>query len=168
MTTKTSKPPLVETTEFDEDWLSQEMEKGKTYGEFLGELFPQMLVDGKHGWQVLAEKPENKHDLDLMLACCKAQIEESSITQCYPAPAYFKRVAIILRKQKDYEREIGIIEFYWALCDRVLDSRRKSNDLMYDEKYSVIQHNALKKDFEHRYSKAQLLLSKQSQKMVDG
>ena len=47
-------------------------------------MFPQTLVDGKQTWEVLKDSPESKHDLDLMLACCKAEMESSQINLWFP------------------------------------------------------------------------------------
>ena len=157
---KASEPPLVETTEFGTDWYLEQCNAGKTSGEILGMMFPQTLVDEKQTWEVLKDAPENKHDLDLMLACCKAEMESSQINLWFPAPAYFKRVAIILRKQKDYAREIGIIELYWQLCDRVYETKRKDGA----RAQLMAQHSGLKAGFQKRYDKAKLLLEKQRAK----
>ena len=157
---KASEPPLVETTEFGTDWYVEQCNAGKTSSEILGMMFPQTLVDGKQTWEVLKDSPESKHDLDLMLACCKAEMESSQINLWFPAPAYFKRVAIILRKQKDYAREIGIIELYWQLCDRVYETKRKDGA----RAQLMAQHSGLKAGFQKRYDKAKLLLEKQRAK----
>ena len=141
---KASEPPLVETTEFGTDCYFEQCNAGKTSGER----------------EVLKDAPENKHDLDLMLACCKAEMESSQINLWFPAPAYFKRVAIILRKQKDYAREMGVIELYWQLCDRVYETKRKDGA----RAQLMAQHSGLKAGFQKRYDKAKLLLEKQRSK----
>ena len=157
---KTDEPPLVETTEFGTDWYVEQCNAGKTSSEILGMMFPQTLVDGKQAWEVLKEAPENKHDLDLMLASCKAEMESSQINLWFPAPTYFKRVASILRKQKDYAREIGIIQLYWQLCDRIYETKRKDGA----RAQLMAQHSGLKAGFQKRYDKAKLLLEKQRSK----
>ena len=117
-------------------------------------MFPQTLVDGKQSWEVLNQMPEKKNDLDPMLACCKAEMESAQTNSCFPATAYFKRAAIILRNQKDYAREIGIIQLYWQLCDRVYESKRRDGA----RAQLMAQHLGLKADFQKRYEKARLLL----------
>ncbi len=159
---KPSEPPLVETLEFSEDWYIDQANSGKTCGEIFGMMFPQTLVDGKQCWEILENNPESKHDLNLMLACCRAQMEQSQIELTAPAPAYFRRVAIILRKQKDYARDIGIIELYWRLCDRVLEEKENRGRIR--EERLEARLSALKADFQPRYDKAKLLLEKQMQK----
>ena len=157
---KTAKPPLVETTEFGTDWYVEQCNAGKTFGEILGMMFPQTLVDGKQTWEVVKDAPENKHDLDLMLASCKAEMESSQINLWFPAPTYFKRVASILRKQKDYARELGIIQLYWQLCDRIYETKRR-----YGARAQLMaQHSGLKAGFQKRYDKAKLLLEKKRSK----
>ena len=157
---KPSEPPIVETTEFDADWYFEQGNSGKSSGEILGMMFPQTLVDGKQTWEVLKQTPENKNDLDLMLACCKTEMESAQTNICFPAPTYFKQVAIILRKQKDYAREIGIIQLYWQLCDRVYESKRRDGA----RAQLMAQHSGLKADFQKRYEKAKLLLEKKRTK----
>ena len=161
---KASEPPLVETTEFSTDWYVEQGNAGKTCGEIFGMMFPQTLVDGKQCWEILKENPDNKHDLDLMLACCRAQMEESAIEAIsMPAPAYFERVAIILRKQKDYAREIGIIELYCSICDRVLENREK----LPKERTRHLPGVPYEEIFEKRLVKAKALLEKQRAQAQD-
>ena len=160
MSPKASEPPLVESTEFGTDWYSEQCNAGKTSCQILGMMFPQTLVDGPQNCEALQQAPENKHDLDLMLACCKAEMESSQINLWFPAPTYFKRVASILRKQKDYAREIGIIQLYWQLCDRIYETKRKDGA----RAQLMAQHSGLKAGFQKRYDKAKLLLDKKRSK----
>ena len=157
---KPSEPLFVETTEFSADWYVAQGNSGKTSGEILGLMFPQTLVDRQQDWEALQQAPENKHDLDLMLACCKAEMKSSQINLRFPAPNYFKRVASILRKQKDYAREIGIIQLYWQLCDRIYETKRKDGA----RAQLMAQHSGLKAGFQKRYDKAKLLLEKKRSK----
>ncbi|MDC3049158.1 hypothetical protein OA162_05595, partial [Synechococcus sp. AH-736-A19] len=73
----------------------------------------------------------------------------------FPAPDCFKRVASLLRKQKDYARELGIVELYWQLCDSVFEGVKRRDGL---RAQLMAQHSALKAGFKKRYDKAQLLL----------
>ena len=77
------------------------------------ELGGLTLVDGKNTHEILKD-PEAKHNLGLMLACCEAELERADIFESQPAPYYFKRAAILLNKQKEYDKEIKICELY---CD---------------------------------------------------
>ena len=119
-------------------------------------MFPQTRDVEKQDWKVVRDSPENKNNLDLMLACCKAEIETSQSQLAFPAPDCFKRVASLLRKQKDYARELGIVELYWQLCDSVFEVVKRRDGL---RAQLMAQHSALKAGFKKRYDKAQLLLA---------
>ena len=153
-----AKPHLVETVESDLDWWFGPEYTNKTSNEILRMMFPQTLVSKKQDWKALKDSPKNKNDLDLMLACCKSEIETSESQLFFPTPACFKRVAIILHKQKDYYRELGIIELYWQRCDRVYEGVKKRDGL---RAQLMAQHSALKAGFKKRYDKAKLLLEMQ-------
>ncbi len=75
----------------------------------------------------------------------------------FPAPFYFKRAAILFRKEKMYEKELQIIEFYWRAIDEVMGKNKKLRRR---------QGLALKHDFEHRYLKAKELLEKQRNRSI--
>ena len=90
-----------------------------------------------------------------MLACCKAEIEASQSNFVFPAPECFKRVTSLLRKQKDYARELGIVELYWQLCDSVFEELKRRDGL---RAQLMAQHSALKAGLKKRHVKAQLLL----------
>jgi len=141
--------PLVSNNDLNVDEYL-DLRINKTYGEVLGLLVPDTLVDGKQTWEFAHEA---KNDLQRMLECCRAELEGMRAVGQFPAPFYFTRAAIIFRKQKMYFKEIEIIEFYWRAVDEVA---RKNNNL------SSQQAKALKKGFEHRYAKAKMLLAKQN------
>ena len=94
-----------------DDWM--ERFNGKRWGQIVGENVPETLVDGEEPPYWIQHK-EGKHDLDLMLRCCEAQLYYAIVGDV-PAPAYFLRVAIIYSKQKQFEKEIQICEFYLRL-----------------------------------------------------
>ena len=150
-----SRPTLVETSDSDLDWSLGADCAGKTPGEILSMMFPQMVGVEKQDWKALKGAPENKNNFDLMLACCKAEIEASQSKFVFPAPDCFKRVASLLRKKKDYERELGIVELYWQLCDSVFEELKRRDGL---RAQLMAQHSALKAGFQKRHVKAQLLL----------
>lgn len=82
----------------------------KTSGEIIAEVTGGAnLVDGKQTWEYAEE---NKHDIDIMLRCCEAELKTMRVTGLGPAPYYFERVAIIARKQKNYALEVDICEKY--------------------------------------------------------
>ena len=67
-----------------------------------------------------------KHDLATMRACCAAEADsywrQPEGERLCAAPYYFERVAILLRKAKDYTGEIDICERWKAIAD---DYRRQ-------------------------------------------
>tara|TARA_B100001540_G_C15523595_1_gene513616 strand:- start:65 stop:553 length:489 start_codon:yes stop_codon:yes gene_type:complete len=150
-----SKPPLTDAVDRDLDWSSGAEGAGKTPDEALVMMFPQTCGVEKQDWRVVKDSPENKNNLDLMLACCKAEIETSQSKHVFPAPDCFKRVASLLRKQKDYARELGIVELYWQLCDSVFEEVKRRDGL---RAQLMAQHSALKAGFKKRYEKAHFLL----------
>ena len=150
-----SKPTLVETDDSDLEWSFGADCAGKTPGEILAMMFPQTRGVEEQDWKAVKDSPENKKNLDLMLACCKAEIEASQSKFVFPAPDCFKRVASLLRKKKDYERELGIVELYWQLCDSVFEELKRRDGL---RAQLMAQHSALKAGLKKRHVKAQLLL----------
>ena len=149
------KTSLVEPVECELDWSFEAECTGKTPGEILAMMFPQTQGLEKQDWKAVKDSPENKKDLYLMLACCKDEIETSQGKLIFPEPACFKRVAILLRKQKDYARELGIVELYWQLCDSVYEEVKRRDGL---RAQLMAQHSALKAGFKKRYDKALILL----------
>jgi hypothetical protein len=152
-TRRTDEIPLVEVKDLTaEEYLAIAI--NKPFGEVLSLLVPEILVDGKQTWE-LAE--DAKHDLQKMLECCRAELETMRAVGLFPAPFYFKRAAILFRKQKMYEKEVQVIEFYWRAIDEVMGKNKRLRS----------QHGlALKQGFEHRYLKAKELLEKQRNRSV--
>ena len=150
-------PTLVEAVDSELDWSLGGEGAGKTPSEVLAQMFPQVHGVEKQDWTALKNSPENKNNLDLMLACCKAEIESSQSKHIFPTPDCFKRVASLLRKQKDYARELGIVELYWQLCDSVFEEVKRRDGL---RAQLMAQHSALKAGFKKRHDKAQLLLQR--------
>ena len=158
-----SKPPLVDTVDGDLDWIYGSQCAGKTPGEILGMMFPQARLVEKQDWTSLKNSAESKKDLDLMLACCKAEIETSQSQLVFPQPDCFKCVARLLRKRKDYARELSVVELYWQLCDSVYEEVKRRVGL---RAQLMAQHSALKAGFQKRYDKARILLTTKSENAV--
>ena len=156
-----AKPPAlsrltqVETFDSDLDWSFGAGVAGKTPGEILAMMFPQACGLEKQDWKAVKDSPETKKNLDLILACCNAEIEASQGKLIFPAPDCFKRLASLLRKQKDYARELGVVELYWQLCDSVFEELKQRDGL---RAQLMAQHSALKAGFKKRYDKGRLLL----------
>ena len=148
-------PPLVEAVDSELGWSLGSEGADKNPSEVLVMMFPQVRGVEKQDWMAVKNSPENKNNLDLMLACCKAEIETSQSKHVFPTPDCFKRVASLLRKQKDYERELGIVELYWLLCDSVFEEVKRRDGL---RAQLMAQHSGLKAGFKKRYDKSQLLL----------
>ena len=147
--------PPVEAVDSELGWSLGGEGAGKTPSEVLVMMFPQVCGVEKQDWTAVKNSPEKKNNLDLMLACCKAEIQASQGKHVFPAPDCFKRVASLLRKQKDYARELGVVELYWQLCDSVFEEVKRRDGL---RAQLMAQHSALKAGFKKRYDKAQLLL----------
>jgi hypothetical protein len=82
----------------------------KTSGELIAEVSDGAnLVEGKQTWEYAEEK---KHDLEYMKKCCDAELKSMEKTGLVPAPYYFERVAILSRKEKNYQQEIEYCENY--------------------------------------------------------
>ena len=109
-------PPKQTFQEWEREKVEEYHVNNRTWGETWkeiasNELGGMTLVNGKNTHEVL-EDPEAKHNLSLMLACCKAELERADIGESQPAPYYFKRAAILFNKQKEYDKEIKICELY--------------------------------------------------------
>lgn len=59
-------------------------------------------------------KRENRNDeaVGLLLKCVDATEAESEVAGCGVAPWYYEQLAILYRKNKDYESEVAILERY--------------------------------------------------------
>ncbi|MDO6515284.1 hypothetical protein [Neptuniibacter sp. 2_MG-2023] len=82
----------------------------KTSGELISEVTDGTnLVDGKQTWELASEK---KDDLEAMKYCCDTELKKMGKADLVSAPYYFERVAILSRKNKDYQQEIFYCEQY--------------------------------------------------------
>ncbi|MFC1895154.1 hypothetical protein ACFL0Q_00615 [Thermodesulfobacteriota bacterium] len=82
----------------------------KTAGELIAEVTGGAnLVEGKQTWEYAKDK---KHNIDYMKKCCDAELKTMKKTGLEPAPYYFLRVAILSRKEKNYQQEIDYCERY--------------------------------------------------------
>ena len=78
--------------------------------------FDQANVNGVPTYE-LAEK--GKHDLGLMLTCCEAEVKafESNGGRLAPAPFYFERAMILLKKEKRWKELIEVAECYFKMIE---------------------------------------------------
>lgn len=82
----------------------------KNSGDYLADLSGgENLVDGKHTHEHAKDK---KHDLATMKKCCHAELKQMKKAGTVPAPFYFERVAILSKKEGNYEQEVKYCEVY--------------------------------------------------------
>lgn len=127
-----------------------------------GELITQLaggknLVDGKQVWDYAGT---HKHDIECMKECCDAALKTMEVTGFVAAPYYFERVAILSRKQKDYQQEIYYCENYINSVECLYEKRGAEDiaDVRKGPRYQAI----LK-----RLPKARELLSKSQINLFD-
>lgn len=119
-------------------------------GEFITKISDGAnLVDDKQTWE---HAEEGKDDIVRMKKCCDAEIQTSLKTRIIPAPFYFRRVAILSRKNKDYEQEIYYCEAYLQALARVTCEQ------------SSVQVAALSDWFIKRKNRAEFLSQKHQEK----
>ena len=125
---------------------------GKPWGEIVSELTGDVnLVDGKQTWEYA---DDFKHDLSKMLQCCHAELKTMEQAGQLPAPFYFERAAILFRKQKQYEKEVQVVELYLDAVkawNKANGNRRPNGSSTRHEKIV------------HRLTKAKQLAAKQKQ-----
>jgi hypothetical protein len=123
----------------------------KTSGEYITQIAGGLdLVDGKPTCEYAEEK---KNDLSFMLRCCEAEMATMPKVDLVAAPYYFERAAILLRKAKDYEREIEICESYITALERFYENKDLS-------KYADVRKGPRYQAIAQRILKARQLLSK--------
>lgn len=87
----------------------------KSSGELITELADrENLVDGE---PTFVHAKEKKHDLEYMKRCCDAELKKMLKVGLVAAPYYFERVAILSRKEKNYQQEVYYCELYINLVD---------------------------------------------------
>lgn len=88
----------------------------KTSGELIAEVTEGAnLVEGKQTWEYAEEK---KHDIEYMKKCCDAELKTMEKADLVPAPYYFERVAILSRKEANYQQEVDYCENYVNAVER--------------------------------------------------
>lgn len=96
------------------------------------------LVDGKPTHFYANSKYNG--DIDIMKKCCDAEIEQMNCTGMVPAPYYFERVAILYRKEKNYEKEIEFCKMYIELIENYYNNSetRDAVDIRQGKTYKKI------------------------------
>ena len=140
--------------EFDSDGVSTKW--GDTWKRIAAnELDGATLVNGKNPVDLLDANPKVKDDLDIMLACCRAELQRADIGEGMPAPFYFKRAAILFAKQKLIVKEIQICKLWLDAFKHYMDKKGKS-----------YKDWTLPNDFTSRIDKAQIKLDKLKTKSI--
>ena len=141
-------------SEFDSDGVSTTW--GDTWKRIAAnELDGATLINGKNPVDLLNQNPKLKDDLNIMLSCCRAELQRADIGENTPAPFYFKRAAILFAKQKLYVKEIQI-------CNLWLDSFKH----YMNKKGKSYKDWTLPDEFYMRIEKAQIKLDKLKDKAI--
>jgi len=61
---------------------------------------------------------DDKADIKTVVDSCRDEIQKSVDTGIMPAPKYFEQVAVLSRKEKNYENEIAICDMYIRLVKK--------------------------------------------------
>ena len=140
--------------EFDSDGVSTKW--GDTWKRIAAnELDGATLVNGRNPVDLLDANPKVKDDLDIMLDCCRAELQRADIGEGMPAPFYFKRAAILFAKQKLIVKEIQICKLWLDAFKHYMDKKGKS-----------YKDWTLPNDFTSRIDKAQIKLDKLKTKSI--
>jgi hypothetical protein len=129
----------------------------KTSGELIAEVTDGAnLVDGKQTWEYAEDR---KHDLHYMKKCCDAELNTMNEADLVPAPYYFERVAILYRKERNYEQEVTYCEKYIEIVESYYQKNGTKGiaDVRKGPRFQAIVK---------RLTKAKELLAKQSSKYV--
>ena len=108
------------------------------------------LIDGE---DYVEKAEEKKHDIQYMKKCCLLELQKMKEKNEVPSPFYFERVAILSKKDKNYEQEVKYCEDYIEAVDEFYTNNKDSNvaDIRKTTKY----HSLVK-----RMEKAKNLISK--------
>lgn len=109
------------------------------------------MVDGKQTWELAQDK---KHDLEYMKKCCDAQLATLVKADLVPAPYFFERVAVLSRKDKNYDQEVAYCEKYIRVVE---DYYRKNGG----KGIADVREGPTYRAIVHRLAKAKDLLAKQ-------
>ena len=61
---------------------------------------------------------DERADIKTVVDSCRNEIQKSVDTGIMPAPKYFEQVAVLSRKEKNYENEIAICDMYIRLVKK--------------------------------------------------
>ncbi len=69
---------------------------------------------------------DDKADIKTVVDGCRDEIQKSVDTGIMPAPKYFEQVAVLSRKEKNYENEIAICDMYIRLVKKYASENKMS------------------------------------------
>ena len=133
--------------------------KGETISLSSGDVVTEM-TDGANlvnGSPTYAHAEESKHDLEIMKKCCEAELRTMDLADQMPAPYYFERVAILSRKENNYQQEIEYCEKYIVAVDSFFKKHDENN-------YADVRKGPRYKSIVKRLPKAKILLLKSQQR----
>lgn len=95
------------------------------------------LIDGEN---YVEKAEEKKHDIEYMKKCCALELWKMKEKNEIPAPFYFERVAILSKKDKNYEQEVRYCEDYIKAVDEFYANNKNSNvaDVRKSTKYNSL------------------------------
>lgn len=105
--------------------LSENPDRMVSHGEIMTEMMNgENLVAGKPTYE---HANAGKHNIELMMKCCEAELKGMELAGQIPAPYYFERVAILSRKEKNYRQEIDYCEKYINAVDDYFEKHDWAN-----------------------------------------
>lgn len=69
---------------------------------------------------------DDRADIKTVVDSCRDEIQKSVDTGIMPAPKYFEQVAVLSRKEKNYENEIAICDMYIRLVKKYASENKLS------------------------------------------
>lgn len=108
------------------------------------------LIDGE---DYVEKAEEKKHDIEYMKKCCALELKKMKEKNEVPAIFYFERVAILSKKEKNYEQEVKYCEDYIKALDEFYENNKDSSES--DVRKTAKYHSLVK-----RMEKAKDLISR--------
>ena len=118
-------------------------------GDMITELSDgENLVDGKHTFE---DAEKEKDNIDYMKKCCDAELKKMKKSGFVASPFYFKRVAILSRKEKNYKQEVEYCEKYISSVEKFYEENGTGG-------IADVRKGSSYKNIVKRYPKAKALL----------
>jgi len=78
----------------------------------------EKAIHNVNEYQTTELNSANHHDIYEIVKCCREKIQSFEDTRIVPSPRYFEQVAVLSRKEKNYDKEIAICEIYIELINQ--------------------------------------------------